>query len=347
MTSHFIKKISVKNFKCFKELKIDNIKRVNLIGGKNNIGKTALMEGIKLFASSNNSIDLANNIGVMLARRQLSINADKKLEIDFIYKNSSKKSNIEFTVNDNKSTIEYIDETSDLAEDKEPSLRLKVKKDNKVFSINRLIDRYYRIYDNYFRHRNNDRDDAENTNFISSTIIDENSIAELYGELMLINKEEFLNNSLKLFDENIILFKPIPVKGGKISLNIQLKNIVMPVLLSSLGEGVNRYVAVLCAIWANQNGFLFIDEIENGIHYKNYAKFWQIIFEESEQANTQIFATTHSKECIEAFNEYHNDKSSNYFELYKNEKINLIEAKQRNKKQLEYVLTHSGEIRGE
>ena len=47
--------------------------------------------------------------------------------------------------------------------------------------------------------------------------------------------------------------------------------------------------------------YLFIDEIENAIHYTNYEKLWRIILEASEKANCQIFITTHSKECIESY----------------------------------------------
>ena len=44
MEGHFIKKVSFKNFKCFDDFKAKGFGRVNLIGGKNNVGKTAFME---------------------------------------------------------------------------------------------------------------------------------------------------------------------------------------------------------------------------------------------------------------------------------------------------------------
>ena len=44
MSDHFLNWIEIKEFKCFKEFKASGFKRVNLIGGKNNIGKTAFME---------------------------------------------------------------------------------------------------------------------------------------------------------------------------------------------------------------------------------------------------------------------------------------------------------------
>ena len=129
-------------------------------------------------------------------------------------------------------------------------------------------------------------------------------------------------------------------------LKLKLKNRDTPVLLSSLGEGINRYIAILCAIWASKDGYLFIDEIENGIHYTNYEKLWKIIFDASEKAKCQIFITTHSKECIEAFNRVNENDEGIYLEFYKNQKNGLIVVKERDNEQLEYALTHNSEIRG-
>ena len=64
-------------------------------------------------------------------------------------------------------------------------------------------------------------------------------------------------------------------------------------------------------------------------------------------ANCQIFTTSHSRECIEAFNEINQDDDGIYLEFYKNQKNGLITVKDRDNEQLHYALTHGGEIRGE
>ena len=48
LNKHFIKNIEIKNFKCFEDFKAEGFGRVNLIGGKNNVGKTAFMEACYL-----------------------------------------------------------------------------------------------------------------------------------------------------------------------------------------------------------------------------------------------------------------------------------------------------------
>lgn len=185
-----------------------------------------------------------------------------------------------------------------------------------------------------------------NINYVSSSTIDEKEIAIHYGRLIDLNKEKYLDESLSLFDENIIALKQ-KVTERDVVLKLQLRDRETPILLSSLGEGINRYIAILCAIWASKDGYLFIDEIENGIHYTNYKKLWKIIFEASKMANCQIFTTSHSKECIEAFNEININNDGIYLEFYKNQKNGLISVKERDKEQLDYALTHNREVRGE
>ena len=50
-----------------------------------------------------------------------------------------------------------------------------------------------------------------------------------------------------------------------------------------------------------KNGILLIDEFENGLHYSIQEKVWKLIFDLSEQLHIQVFATTHSWDCIESF----------------------------------------------
>ena len=47
MNDAFIKNIKIKKYKCFENFEVDGFKRINLIGGKNNIGKTAFLEALE------------------------------------------------------------------------------------------------------------------------------------------------------------------------------------------------------------------------------------------------------------------------------------------------------------
>jgi AAA15 family ATPase/GTPase len=58
MAFEHIKSLAIVNFKCFKHLSIAGIGKVNLIGGKNNVGKTAFLEAVELLVYPNKYDDL-------------------------------------------------------------------------------------------------------------------------------------------------------------------------------------------------------------------------------------------------------------------------------------------------
>ncbi len=349
MDNHFIKDISIENFKCFQELQLESIERVNLIGGKNNVGKTALLEAVELLVASGTSDDLIISVFRMLKRRQIE-NTKNRKKYNFDYDFIKKKENRVKISTTNKICAIYFSRQESLFNEQidfeghiivATSLSFSINGDEKLVPIdNRLSSRIT----SYMENREST---ACHINYIGSTKSEEREIAILYSALVDLDRENFLNESLTLFDENIIALKQVTTRDDVI-LKLKLKNEDSPVLLSSLGEGVNRYIAILCAIWASKDGFLFIDEVENGIHYTNYKKLWQIIFQTSADANCQLFITTHSKECIEAFNEVQferEDSSGAYFKLYKDVKKDKIAASRRDGEQLNYSLTHKGTFR--
>jgi AAA15 family ATPase/GTPase len=349
MKTHFIKNITIENFKCFQHLHIEGMERINLIGGKNNVGKTAFLEAVELLVSSNEPYELAVNIYNLLTRRQLNQDSTA-LVLDLIkedesqIKISTENKICEMYLKKQTDGVDFEPEFDEAIEDIIPttSLSLAINGHEKSFPLERLLRRKMSLLTK--------RDlKINHVNLIGSAKTIETEIAVLYGSLVDLDREDFLNESLKLFDDNIISIKQRATKNNVI-LKLKLKDRQTPVLLSSLGEGLNRYIAVLCAIWASKEGFLLIDEVENGIHYTNYPKLWQLIFQASAEANCQLFITSHSKECIEAFNKVQLEDNSSrgaYFEFYKNLKTNLITASKRDHEQLNYSLTHQGRMRGE
>ena len=67
-----------------------------------------------------------------------------------------------------------------------------------------------------------------------------------------------------------------------------------------MGEGTVRLLSILLAIYDASNGIVLVDEIENGLHHTAMTKVWEAIATAARQSNTQIFATTHSWECVVA-----------------------------------------------
>ena len=76
-----------------------------------------------------------------------------------------------------------------------------------------------------------------------------------------------------------------------------------PVPLRTFGDGVNRLFGVILSLCNARNGVLLVDEIENGLHYSVQTEIWRTIFRLANDLNVQVFATSHSWDCVRAFQE--------------------------------------------
>jgi AAA15 family ATPase/GTPase len=147
-----------------------------------------------------------------------------------------------------------------------------------------------------------------NTTFASSCNSDD--LQDMIDELKLNEQYATMNSYIhEVFD-----IDQIDIIKNK----IMLKENGQYRYLSEYGEGTKHFIKTLIILFANPNKTIYFDEIENGIHYSNLDKLWEIILTVSKQQNTQVFATTHSKECIQSYNKVAlllEDNETNYINL--------------------------------
>jgi len=103
-------------------------------------------------------------------------------------------------------------------------------------------------------------------------------------------------------------------------LRINLENPKRSLISSELGEGTNRYIEILAILLHVSNATIFIDEIENGIHYTKLYDVWKAIIEIVQKEEIQLFVTTHDRESIEALAEASRDMNFNQISSVKLEK---------------------------
>ena len=82
---------------------------------------------------------------------------------------------------------------------------------------------------------------------------------------------------------------------------VRLSDDPFPIPLTSLGDGAIRLFGVALALANSRNGFLLIDEAENGIHYSVQRDYWRMILQTAHKDNVQVVATTHSWDCVRGF----------------------------------------------
>jgi AAA15 family ATPase/GTPase len=158
-----------------------------------------------------------------------------------------------------------------------------------------------------------------NIDFIDNFGFADMHIIEAYSSIQRKDEEFYLNNLLKKFDTRIDAFKIIDEKP-QCKVNGEYLEII------EFGDGIRHLLSIVTSLYKCENGYLFIDEMDNGIHYTMLDELWKIILEVSKKLNVQVFATTHSKECIESYArvaEELEDKEITFFKLGKNQEGEL------------------------
>ncbi len=82
---------------------------------------------------------------------------------------------------------------------------------------------------------------------------------------------------------------------------VSSSNSLEPLPLKSMGDGMTRLFHIIVALVNAKDGLLLIDEFENGLHWSVQQAVWETVFRLATHLNVQIFATTHSRDCIAGF----------------------------------------------
>jgi predicted ATPase len=90
--------------------------------------------------------------------------------------------------------------------------------------------------------------------------------------------------------------------------------------LASMGDGLTRLFHAALAAASSPEGVLLIDEFENGLHWSVQEKLWKALARASRESSVQIFATTHSRDCIESFAAAANDAEPDGAAIYRLER---------------------------
>jgi len=329
-----LKSINIQNFRRLENIKIKKTGRLNLIIGKNNTGKTSLLEALYIYAnkgdllsinqivkqrgehSQTNEIDetfkLLSQFTAIYSGRKYDFKNSKPItigeikgkniyEFNPVFYKTEINENIAFNKFNGKETINLneileafvnISKVKDI--DKDVKIGFQIKYGNGEPEI-KSVDAFGEIF-NLFN---------PNTKitipcvFIPSSSLTDEIAFDLWEKISLTDNEQGIIEIIKIIDENIerITFKS---KQGKIPY-IRIKNNNEPITAKSMGEGLSKLLNLSLAIYNCQNGILLIDEFENGFHYSIQPQIWEFLFKISEKLNIQIFATTHSKDCLYSF----------------------------------------------
>jgi AAA15 family ATPase/GTPase len=293
----------------------DGFARVNLITGKNNVGKTAFMEACYINASASYVETITGALcSVRVKRENINILASLR--------NSS------FMKYAKEHSQEYLEQTSGIVSNS--NIR---NCDFKVFEKNGIKEYQFNFLNKNIKVKVKDfsfeTGRIENIEFIDNFGLSDLELVENFASIQKLDSEPFLNAVLNKFDNNIKSFKN-PNNKPECKINGKY----LPI--TELGDGTKHLISILVSLFRCRRGYLFIDEIDNGIHYSKLDELWEVILKTSKDLNVQVFATTHSKECLESY--------ARVAKKLADEEVALIELGKKDEKIESIVLDYSETI---
>lgn len=321
--------LEIKGYRCFEHLTIEKLGRVNLIVGKNNVGKTALLEALWLFASNQGRYSQILGLYEILEKRDEASDAEPSSHEDGMAIRSIVFNRPDFEREALRKEIRigngnYLSITLTSNGNIEPPNR------EKEVSFSPTQPRFP-------------------FEFISASGFSNNALLNLWEFIERNVQEDKVVEAINIIHKDIVdirfsrhnftnaIASPIPI--------VRLKKARERIPLKSLGEGMTRLLGIALALVNCENGILLIDEVEIGLHYSVLPDVWKLIFKTAKDLNVQVFATTHSKDCIEAFTEAAIDSPEDGMLIRLENKDGAIKAVNFDEKELEIVERRDIEVR--
>ncbi|WP_410958574.1 AAA family ATPase [Salmonella sp. SAL03171] len=370
-----IKDIHLKNFKCFESITLKQLKTLNVISGKNNFGKTSILDAIFSFYDVKNPAAL---LKVKSFRNEASLLNKENSFWDSYFYNMDTSKEMSITIRDERSEVTQKYSTTDNIQS-ESSVSLNVESIlSNTPPLRQTLGSQEKgnvLMIKVSETQNGKRNTPEELITIKIT----QKTQEINGEIKQtkkgklyefktaaiittsrnINKEATIKNVSKLLtqkrkDEIIGNLKRIDNRINDIAIiaTDQNKEIFLDIGLSELneismlGEGVSRALSFISSILVQKDSIILIDEIENGIHYSVIKDMINALIEAAKTNNNQIFTTTHSHDVICAINElYEKSKDISYIRLGRDKESQKPTAMQFNMDDFSFSVENGWEVR--
>lgn len=330
--TEFVRSLEIRGFRALSELNISPFGKVNLITGKNNTGKSSLLEAIRILVTGG---ALRTLFDILNYREELGSAAESErtylptdlapfcnLFTGFPDLASSKHgfsvaaegdlppaiSRISASIgwyirrsDPDRQAFSYEPAATDLFGDVDafPALDLDIGGRQRVVPLDRLQRRFPM------------RAEADATLFACVYLDPFSSrstsqMGMLWDAIALTDVEPEIVKALRIISGDIQAVSVVgsDERGARTRTAIARSDMhASPVPLRTFGDGIHRLFGIILSLCNARNGVLLVDEIENGLHYSVQTEIWRTIFRLANDLNVQVFATSHSWDCVRAFQE--------------------------------------------
>lgn len=303
--------IRIRGYRGLSEFTMRPLGRINLLVGENNSGKTSVLEGMQLLATPKN----LSALELITGRRGEVIHSDSSrrlANLTHLFHGHDLQAGKDLSVlgeTDDEQSEVFILQIAESEED--PTLFEAV--DGAVPEL--LAEADWGSSDQKIRIPLDTHGGAllgrvpgrrePMAQFISTSGLTVSEVITMFERIVLTPNEDLVVEALRAVDPTIERIATVSEDhrsrwGGRGGIVVKREGVDSRVPIGSLGDGMWRMLGVAIGLVMSRGGILLIDEIDTGLHHSILSKMWQLVFRASDELDVQVFATTHSRDCVES-----------------------------------------------
>ena len=313
--------LAIEGFRGIPSLDLPRLGRVTLLAGENGVGKTTVLEAVRMYASRAHTGALFE---ILDTREEYRPGDDEIVHVDFssLFHDDGRLQEpkpIRICAGEEALILDLVDPEPDAGNGQGSTFE-----GSKVLSLQigehciKVPGISYMEYEQWKRptrlgreaiRRSDTWPTAIQIETLGPGLLANSDLAGFWDMVALTDGEELAVEALRIVlgddVERLAVVgdgKPhVGFRSRERRVLVKLRSSGDPVPLKRLGDGANRLLAIALALANCRNGILLIDEAENGIHYSVQTDMWRMVFGAATRANVQVVATTHSWDCIAGF----------------------------------------------
>jgi hypothetical protein len=325
-----IRSVIIDGYRGFHRFEMGDLGRVNLLVGRNNSGKTSVLEALHILSSGGDPVSLWEHCGrrgerLLHEARDPRYGSESEIDISHLFTGHDLQLGTAFRiVAENQTPRREVTFTIAESTQKERAARVPTPGEQEAGSGPRLVllvksfpafepprevplSRKGGItletidYASARRVARRGRNDSSAVRYVSTESLSGEQLVNLWDKIALTPQEELVLEALRFLDPKIQRIAAVgglryyTDRGGFI---IKRADYPQPLPIGTLGDGTWRMLAMAIVITQCRGGVLLVDEIDTGLHYTVLENMWRLLFAAAREFDVQIFATTHSYDCV-------------------------------------------------
>ena len=318
--------ISIENFRDISHLSLTDFKTINVFVGKNNCGKTSVLEALFVLSGPTNPLPITIN-----KLRGYKGTFDKEI-FEVLFKNLDTQQTINLSCEFDSSETRILDiavikgqqkngDTVFAGNDSDyfiKGLKLTLTINNSHTKKNKYVTQVVETE----RTVDTDTTPKGYVETLKTTFLNPLSMLQAFSEFSGLKKRRQDKEIIGILQQVDARIQGIELIDDTIYCDIGNNAPLVPIHI--MGDGLKHLLAIVIIMYSRQGGVVFIDEIDNGLYHETQTVLWQTVLTAAERFNVQVFATTHSWECLSALANVTNSLYTNKDEVrvYRIEKEN-------------------------